>query len=380
MGKSTGKKDATQTETGSDPKVLCTNYIQACKSIGIEPLKSLQISLADENNPSRGEMEVNLRIHKQISPHLYTIDHTLGQQIVIVGGENDTLGPGGCRALVNALIGKINGDSITQHPFAATKDLRISRSGIKDGGAIAISTLLFATARRKSFNTAEGEVSVVEQPEWKIECLELMDNDIGPSGAHAIGRALSVGMNKTLTSLVLDFNRTLQSAGVELLCKGLATNSSLKKLSLKHCGIDEQGGAPIAKMLMFKRLGLISLDLTGNSLKAVGLIDLCDGLMVNSSLKTLRLGENSIGQSEEDMSSLEKFADVLSKTSLIAVDLLHNRIGSKGGSILLHAVRENSRLSEFKVDMNMDEDVYNALFKMSVQKTEKKRKSSKKKK
>lgn len=285
------------------------------------------------------------------------------------------MGPGGCRALVNAMIGNINIDeSSIQHPYAATKDLRILRSGIKDGGADAISSLLFATARSD------------QQTEWKIEYLELTDNDISASGAYSIGRGLSVGMNKTLTSLVMDFNRTLQSDGVAALCKGLATNSTLKNLSLKHCGIDETGAAAIANMLLFKRSSLISLDLTGNCLKAQGLIDLCDGLKENSSLKAIRMADIGIGQSEEDMKSLEIFSCVLStNSSLMAVDLLHNRIGTKGGSILLNSVKGNTVLTEFKIDSNMDDEIYNALYKMStkqqsVKKKKKKKKGSKKKK
>lgn len=291
-----------------------------------------------------------------------------------MGDEGDVLGPGGCRALVNAMIG----DGATQQLFTATKDLRILRSGIKDGGAFAISTLLFATARRKSIKAAaEGDV----QPEWKIEIIELVDNDISASGASAIGRGLSVGMNKSVVSLVLDFNRTLQSDGVAALCKGLATNSTLKRLSLRHCEIDEKGGKPIANMLMFKKLGLISIDLTGNRLDAAGLVDICDGLRNNTSLKTIRLAENSIGQSEEDLAALKIFADVLSiNQSLIAVDLLHNKIGSAGGNVLLDSIKGNSRITEFKVDSEMDVELYNALFKMSVKQNDQKKKGSKKKK
>ena len=293
----------------------------------------------------------------------------IGEQIVIVGEENDTLGPGGCRALVNAMIGNID-ESAVQHPYAATKDLRILRSGIKDSGADAISELLFATARSD------------QQAEWKIEYLELSDNDISASGAHSIGRGLSVGMNKTLTSLVMDFNRTLQSNGVAALCKGLATNSTLKKLSLKHCGIDETGAAPIAHVLLFNRSALMSLDLTGNSLKGHGLIDLCDGLKENCSLKAIRLAENGIGQSEGDLKSLQILSNVLStNNSLMAVDLLHNRIGTKGGSILLNSVKGNTVLTEFKVDSNnMENVVYNALYKMSTKQSEKKKGGSKTKK
>lgn len=280
------------------------------------------------------------------------------------------------------MIGKADADgSMIQQPYTATKDLRILRSGVKDGGAVAISTLLFATARRKSLNAALEKGTLDVQPEWKIEHLELIENDIGKSGANAIGRALSVGMNSTLTSLVLDFNRTLQSEGVASLCKGLSTNSSLKKLSLKHCGIDEEGGKPLAKMLLFKRLGLISLDLTGNSLGSAGLIDLCDGLMGNSSLSMIRLAENSIGQSPDDLKALRIFADVLSKnTSLVAVDMLHNKIGSEGGLCLLESVRANICLADFKVDSNMDDEIYKGLFKCSVKQNDKKKKGSKKKK
>lgn len=280
------------------------------------------------------------------------------------------------------MIGKTDVDgSVIQHPYTATKDLRILRSGIKDGGAVAISTLLFATARRKSMNTALERCSEVVQPEWKIEYLELADNCIAKSGANAIGRALSVGMNKTLTSLVLDFNNTLGSEGIVAMCKGLSTNSTLKKLSLKHCGIDEEGGKPLAQMLLFKRLGLISLDLTGNRLGGVGLALLCDGLIENSSVNMIRLAENSIEQSQDDLKALRVFANVLSKNkTLVAVDLLHNRIGSDGGLCLLETVKANTRLTEFKVDSNMDDELYKELFKCSAKQKDKKKKGSKKKK
>lgn len=278
------------------------------------------------------------------------------------------------------MIGKVDASDTVQNPFTATKDLRILRSRVKDGGAVALSTLLFATARRKSVNTAT-EGGIANQPEWQIQYLELTDNEIGKDGCMAIGRSLSVGMNKTLNTLVLDFNMTLQSDGVTALCRGLSTNSTLKKLSLRHCGIDEKGGSPIAKMLMFKRIALISLDLTGNRLGAEGLRDICSGLMNNSSLKTLRLADNSIGHSEDDIKSLELLAEVISSnTSLIAVDLLHNKIGSEGGSVLLPSVKGNSQITEFKVDADlMDDELYNALFKMSVSKTDKKKKVGKKK-
>ena len=52
--------------------------------------------------------------------------------------------------------------------------------------------------------------------------------------------------------------------------------------------------------------------------------------------------------------------------SLVAVDLMHNRIGTTGGTLLLPVVTENKRLTEFKVDSNMDNDVFKALFRVSA--------------
>lgn len=48
-------------------------------------------------------------------------------------------------------------------------------------------------------------------------------------------------MNKSLLSLVLDFNGNLGVDGIGALCKGLRTNSSLLKLSLRYCSIDGEG-------------------------------------------------------------------------------------------------------------------------------------------
>ncbi len=46
-------------------------------------------------------------------------------------------------------------------------------------------------------------------------------------------------MNSTLVTLILDFNIKLGSDGMKNLSRGLCTNSTLKKLSVKYCGIDQ---------------------------------------------------------------------------------------------------------------------------------------------
>lgn len=246
------KQGAVELGPDSDPRILYNNYVKECKAIGLEPYGPLKDVLTNEQNPNRGK------------------------QIIILppSSEGDgALGPGGCRALVNAMIAK---DEV---PFTGCSELRICRSSIKDGGATALGSLLAATACKRSLDPSDP---LAVQLEWKLEYMELIDNDIGRDGACALGKSLSVGMNRTLVALVLDLNRTLGSDGVAVLCKGLSTNSTLKKLSVKHCNIDERGGKPIADMLRFARLELISLDLTSNQIGGLGLIDICLGLSQNT--------------------------------------------------------------------------------------------------
>ena len=107
---------------------------------------------------------------------------------------------------------------------------------------------------------------------------------------------------------------------------------------------------------------------------------ICAGLSENTSLKTFRLGDNSIGQTDDDAEALEMFASVLVKhPSIIGIDLLHNTIGTRGGTLLLPAVRDNKQISEFKVDSKMDDELFKSLFKVSTSKKSKGKKKKKKK-
>ena len=104
-----------------------------------------------------------------------------------------------------------------------------------------------------------------------------------------------------------------------------------------------------------------------NALGGNGLIDICQGLKDNTSLKTFRYGDNSLGHTDVDLQALEALATVLaSHPTIVGVDLLHNRIGNEGGSLLLPALQENKQITEFKVDTQMDEELFKALFRSSA--------------
>ncbi|KAL7548606.1 hypothetical protein ACHAWF_011878 [Thalassiosira exigua] len=354
MAKAKGKQGAIELGPESDPKILFSNYLKECKLIGIEPYGPLKDALTNDENPN------------------------IGKQLVVLpqpGGE--VLGPGGCRALVNAILNAGDTSITKQVPFTAMKEIRICSSGLGDAGAASVASLLMATAQKRAVDSSDPAAA---KPEWKLDYLELVGNEIGRNGCLALGRSLCVGMNKTVVTLVLDMN-PLGLDGVSALCKGLSTNSTLKKLSLKHCNIDEQGGKAVGQMLSFKRLGLMELDLTSNQMGGIGLGDICNGLEENASIKTLRLGDNSIGQADNDLTALQQFATVLAKhPSIVAVDIMHNRIGTEGGTLLLPAIRDNKQLTEFKVDSNMDGALFKSLFRVTAKKAGKKGKKKSKKK
>ncbi|GMI24158.1 hypothetical protein TeGR_g9572 [Tetraparma gracilis] len=96
------------------------------------------------------------------------------------------------------------------------QELRVWGANIGDDGASSIAELL---------RLGGAEI--------QLAYLELTNNGISAAGAFALGRSLSCMMNRSLMTLVLDYNRELGSDGCAALCRGLRTNSTLKKLSLK---------------------------------------------------------------------------------------------------------------------------------------------------
>jgi hypothetical protein len=54
-----------------------------------------------------------------------------------------------------------------------------------------------------------------------VSFLELLDNNIGPKGANALGASLSFGYNISLLTLKLDYNQSMGSEGSICLSLGV---------------------------------------------------------------------------------------------------------------------------------------------------------------
>ena len=322
---------------GKDPAVLLASYKKVCVTIGLSPSPNDPVIVALKQKADATENE----------------NH--GKQIVICAkdGESDDnlLGPGRCRALTMALLGRGCGLPVTEagEPivFTLLTDLRICWSRIGDDGAVALAELLRLGAK-----------------ELNISFLELMDCKIGHRGAFALGRSLSCATNTTLTSLRLDHNSDLKSEGISALCKGLRTNSTLKSLSVQYCNIDSDGAASIAEMLSFKRLALTSINLTGNKIGGKGLESVAQGLPQNSSLVELVVADNGIRSTSDDVSALGMFGPaVAAHPTLTTIDLTLNCIGDEGGRALLPSLQDNKRVHTIKIEPKsvLDEAIFNAL-------------------
>ena len=153
----------------SDPTYLFAIYTQFCKKIGLEPNDNVKKSLLDsENNPNYGKQ-------------------------ILIDGNDCYFGPGACRALATALLGRVgdkeNPESMNQEEpiiYCALQELCIWSGSLHDEGTMAIAELLRLGGA-----------------ELQLNHLELINCDVQINGATAIGRSLScgVGIQKNVDSL-----------------------------------------------------------------------------------------------------------------------------------------------------------------------------------
>lgn len=186
-------------------------------------------------------------------------------------------------------------------------------------------------------------------------------------------------MMKSLVNLNLDYNSNLGSDGVVALAKGISSNSTLKKLSLRYCGIDEKGGEPLTQILIAPKIAIICLDLTGNRLGGKGLADMSNGLKANTVIQKLNLSDNHI--LAKDIDAIKLFSDAITQhKSLTEINLLYNILGVEGGLALVDAIEGNKTINSFIVDTSLPSDIYSILTRIPSKGKGSKKKSKKKKK
>ncbi|RDD47784.1 Glutamate-rich protein 3 [Trichoplax sp. H2] len=201
----------------------------------------------------------------------------------------------------------------------------------------------------------------IQKSSANITMLNLNLNRIGPEGGKHV---IAVLRSQPSIEILMLHGNPLQDEGVKNLVDGLIeiggvenSNDQLsmesssrgmsEKLNLNHidlgdCNISDAGAKDIARLLV-SCPSITTLNLSGNpSIGPNGWKAIADSLKVNSTITTLSLDYNRLGDEGAAI-----IADgIKHNKSISSIDLDSNHIGDEGGRHLLEAVRENSRIAD----------------------------------
>jgi hypothetical protein len=195
-------------------------------------------------------------------------------------------------------------------------------------------------------------------PSPAVEDLQFIDNGLTELGCEFLGRTLGPQGNKTINLLRLDFNQ-FGAAGVEKLSYGLSQNATLRHLSLRYCGIGEDGGQYIAHILMFIRNALEVLELRGNHLKNQGIQDVFRGARRTKCLRQLDVFDNKFSDTPD---VIEAIKDLFQNNVKIEdYNLAGNQISDEGAGKLVAAMIGHNHLKAVLVPERCSLKTFEAL-------------------
>ena len=267
-----------------------------------------------------------------------------------------------CLYLSDCYIGTVETQYLAQ--VLSVNTLCLSKNPLGDDGAKALAELLEGT-RSGTVNST-------------LEHADLSWCYIGPVGAKHLAQALCV--NTSMKSLNL-YGNTIGDQGAEALAKvfkaeqcrlaqSLCTNSTVKDIDLCGNPIGDEGEVAFASMLgenILSRVvnnenaqtALEDVNLGLCSIKNVGIQYLASSLCVNTSVKTLNLSYNPLGDEGAKViaemlggNGAESSGTV--NTTLEHVDLSSCNIGNIGAVHLAQALCVNTSVKELNLSFNYD--------------------------
>jgi hypothetical protein len=133
-----------------------------------------------------------------------------------------------------------------------------------------------------------------------------------------------------------------------MVAKNLAPCESVLFMDMSRCGIEDNDGVNIAKMLRTNKF-LRKFDLEGNLLGPQSAHEFGKALMVNKTLKTLNLESNQLnsetGDSQWGLYDLAEF--LVHNKTLLSLNLANNSIDEKTGTIFREKLEHNDTLINF---------------------------------
>eukprot|EP00798_Chlamydomonas_sp_ICE-L_P022864 gene22864-30037_t len=171
-------------------------------------------------------------------------------------------------------------------------------------------------------------------------------------------RELSLSMSAAgvgIQILALDHNH-LGDLGVQILCLGLKRCAALTNLSLENCGIGPIGATALGNLLTpdsvadeaARQPKMAHLNVSRNNLGSSGVVGLCEGVALCSSLKVLNF--SNTGLTEDHIPGLQAFCDALATNpSIEQIDLSANFIGDAGLSVFIPWLAAAKHVRKFRI-------------------------------
>lgn len=209
--------------------------------------------------------------------------------------------------------------------------------------------VLFQSLRQSGYNLIEalriwkcngGDESVrsvcsylnTPEPQPQVKDLQFIDNGVTDLGCEFLGKTLGPAGNKEVLILNLNYNK-FGSPGVWKLSAGLSMNNSLRVLQLCYCGINQDGGQPLKHILMFEQGKIERLELRGNFLGNVGIVDVFSGAGRAKMLQNLDVFDNKFTDTPDVIDTLKELFGL--NTTIKTYNLGGNVISDAGASSLV---------------------------------------------
>ena len=243
-----------------------------------------------------------------------------------------------------------------QHVHLTT--LRLPNNHLTSAAAVPLASILSSTETLRRLeiphnNLGSEGVTILIQPlieqkgeECSLVSLNLRDNNLKRKAAAPLADLLL--KNKTLQEVDLGHN-PIKTQGLKDIVNSLDANkeSKLSRLILRATTLGGKGaGMKAILKLLFKNETLHSLDLSSNSLKAVGAVEFSAALVYPNQLHELNLGRNEIGPEgvRAISNALTEDGALQGYCHLKRLTLDWNQLGDEGASILANALENNSTL------------------------------------
>jgi Ran GTPase-activating protein (RanGAP) involved in mRNA processing and transport len=174
--------------------------------------------------------------------------------------------------------------------------------------------------------------------------LNIEENSIGDKGVREIASALAES-NRTLEVLHIGHSSIFILAATEL-SKALKINPFIRKLVLRKCSISGEICSILMEGVLYSS-SLESLDLSGNSIGNSGAQSIANVLKTNEILRELDISANKI-----KLTGIRRIAESIRMSESIEKLALHsNLFNEEGIKVIVDALIENTSLIRLKLKL-----------------------------